>query len=131
MKSKSEIFDKIASVKHILEVSYPQVKDSRLLVRCMVILSEAYSSVASSVGAHGDLEGLGSVHFSVFEGFLAKRDSLKSMIENYDCGPKSFSRPSDYVICAKDYKVQVISVSSVREYLTFLQENCEILRSCE
>ena len=110
----SEIFDKIATVKHILEVSYPAVLDSRLLIRSMVILSEAYSFLA--------------VEKEVSDEFLTKRDALISIVENYDLGPKSFSRPKDYVVCAKDYKVQVISVSSVGEYLAFLQENVKNLK---
>ena len=117
-----EFLEELDSIKHILEVTFASLKDTRLLMQCILSLSDTYEGVLSYLAENGE-EKKG------FSEIVLKSKELKELSLGYKSGPKSFSRKEDYVVCAKNYKVQVISSTSVQEYLGALRKL--LLIECE
>ncbi|MAE43145.1 hypothetical protein CMO93_05205 [Candidatus Woesearchaeota archaeon] len=126
---------KLQLADHILTMTYPIVKDSRLLLSSIENLFLAFSYGMNSI-LHYDLLFKRIPPFpdnftsklELFRYKCAKRygisdehlkiiKDLKDIIVAHKKSPVEFSRNENFVICNGDYRTRIISVNEVKGYV--------------
>jgi hypothetical protein len=126
---------KLQLADHILTMTYPLVKDPRLLVSATENLFLAYTYGMSSVLHYDRLfkripafpDNFQS-KFDLFEDKCAKRyriDSeylkimrdIKDIILAHKTSPIEFSRKDNFVICSGDYRMRSVSPVEIKKYV--------------
>lgn len=144
---KQELQDLLDRARYLLRRTYPLVQEEKLFLDILRILLEFYEryevflfAILQQQGIVGKDQVQGSVGLRWT--LLAKESQLqellggnfhlttlvsqKSRLQELLCaqkeGPADFARKKEYVICEKNYKVQVISEFSALEMLRIAEE---------
>ena len=127
-----KIRQQLETAGYILERTYPLVKEEKLFVEVLGYLFAATSDLVSYSAI--DLENKGIIseiptnsydrlriitpHIKVLPQDLgALYKELYTLTQNYKSDLISFKRHQTYVICTKDYKVEVLSQYSLRNFV--------------
>ena len=134
---------------HMLTMTYPMVRDTRLLLAALDNIFLAFTNAMGSVLYYERLykrvplfpdnfEG----KFSVFWDNCAKRykmdkkhlqamRQIKEIIVEHKKSPVEFSRQDKFIICSDDYKIKTISLDNLKEFLEsakqFVQQAASII----
>ncbi|MBI2650968.1 hypothetical protein HYX01_00680 [Candidatus Woesearchaeota archaeon] len=131
---KDAAIKKLQIADHILTMTYPLVKDQRLLVSVLENLFLAFSYGMSSV-LHYELffkrvapfpDNFAS-KFELFKNCAAKykfgnehlriMQEIKEIVLAHKKSPMTFSRNEDFVICNENYGLKRISANMLKEYI--------------
>jgi hypothetical protein len=128
------------SAFHLLNVTFPLVKDPKLL---MGIIYNIFSSMEYSMDAILNYEKqlrLVPQHSNVFQSkfnifrlksvrrnnipgrIITQMMEVKELIELHKQSPTEFQRGNRFVICTKDYRMKVISLKDIRNQLDIVKE---------
>ena len=127
-----KIRQQLETAEYILERTYPLVKEEKLFVEVLGYLFAATSDLVSYSAI--DLENKGIIseiptnsydrlriltpHIQTLPDDLgALYKELHTLTQNYKSDLISFKRHQTYVICTKDYKVEVLSQYSLRNFV--------------
>ncbi|MFH1455690.1 MAG: hypothetical protein ABIF40_01950 [archaeon] len=131
---------KIRSADHLLTMTYPVIQDPKMLA---VITQNIYTSMTSGMKALlyydrlykriGPLSGDFWRLMDVFRRGCCKRYQiedkycnvivdLKQIMEKRQASTMEFVRKDKFVICSNDYKMSVLNVKKVKEYLLQAKE---------
>jgi hypothetical protein len=125
---------KLQLADHILTMTYPVVKDPRLLVSSVENLFLAYSYGISSVLSYETLfkrvppfpDDFNSKFelfrercrkYGIDEENLKIIKDLKTVIISHKKSPVAFSRHENFVICDANYRTRTISANEVKNYI--------------
>lgn len=127
-----KIRQQLETAEYILERTYPLVKEEKLFVEVLGYLFAATSDLVSYSAI--DLENKGIIseiptnsydrlriltpHIKTLpQDLSALYKELHTLTQNYKSDLISFKRHQTYVICTKDYKVEVLSQYSLRNFV--------------
>jgi len=126
---------KLKIADHMLTMTYPLIKDNKLLLAVMqnIFLALTYSmgSILHYERAFKKIPPFQDNFTSKFNMFRAKvvekygisKDDvkfiqeIKDIIVQHKKSPVEFARKDTFVICSDDYKMKTISIDNMREYL--------------
>ena len=126
---------KLQLADHILTMTYPLVKDSRLLIAAVENLFLAFTNGMNSVLYYerlfkriGPFPDNFTSKFDVFKDKFVKRYELdaeylkimrdiKDIIVAHKKSPMEFSRKENFVICSDNYRMRSISANELKVYV--------------
>lgn len=148
-KAKNRV--KIAD--HMLSVTYPLIKDTKLL---LVITENIFLALASAMGAilyydrlfkkippfHDSFESKFNIfrercvnRYNIDKKYLLLLQDIKKMMVEHKKSPIEFSRKGKFVICSDTYRMRTISLNQLKDYLfqtkTFVQRAIDIVSKNE
>ena len=126
---------KIQLADHILTMTYPVVKDARLLIGVVENLFLALSYAMSSVLFYERLfkrvplfPDKFAPKFELFKEKCVEKykidmqnilliQSIKEIVVNHKKSPIEFQRKDQFVICNENYRIRTISVNELKDYI--------------
>ncbi len=138
---------KIWTADHMLTMTYPLVKDPRLLVN---ILENIFLALTNSIGALLYYEQLFKRIPNFQENFISKfnlfRDKcavrynidkkyflmiqeIKDVIAEHNKSPVEFTRKDCFVICSDDYQMKTISSEKIKSYIALSKSFIQAINS--
>lgn len=120
---------------HMLSVTYPLVKDTKLLLAIIENIFLAYTNAVSSILYKDQILKLIPSFKPTFEGklalfkerclskykidknYLIEMQTLKEVIIAHKKSPVEFVRKDRFVICSENYKLRTINLEKIKEYL--------------
>ena len=125
---------KLQLADHILTMTYPLVKDSRLLIAAMENLFLAYSYGMSSVlyyerifkrvppfpdnfNIKFELFAKCASKYDINEEYLKILKDIREIIVAHKKSPVEFRRKENFVICDGDYRIRTISPNEIKVYV--------------
>ena len=135
---------------HLLNVTFPLVKDPKLLIGIINNLSQSFEHAMDSILAYEKQLRLVPNYsdnfqskFNLFRYKCVRRNKipiehitlmmeLKEILELQKKSPVEFQRGNRYILASKDYKLRALSINDIKAYLTqnkdFLEHLDRILR---
>jgi len=135
---------------HLLNVTFPLVKDPKLLLGIVHNLSQSMEAAMDAILAYErELKLIPHYHnnfqskFNLFRYKSMKRNKtppshstfmmdLRELLELHERSPMAFQRGDRFVICGKDYRMKIISTRELQKYLAqtkdFLDHMGQIIR---
>jgi len=144
LKAKDNAIQKYEGARHLLNVTFPTVKDPKLLLGVIdnLVCSMEYSIEAiliyerllRMVPVYSDNP---KSQFNMFRQKSMHRNNispqyvnlyleLKDILELHKKSPMSFQRGNKFVICNKDYMLKTLSINEIRKYLEQTKEFLDI-----
>jgi len=125
---------KLQLADHILTMTYPMVKDSRLLIAAMENLFLAYSYGMSSVlyyerifkrippfpdnfKSKFELFAKCASKYDINKEYLKILRDIRDIIVAHKKSPMEFPRKENFVICDGDYRIRTISANEIKAYV--------------
>lgn len=126
---------KIKIADHIMMVTYPLVKDTRLLLG---VLENTYSALIHSVSAILEYDRLFkrippfqddevskmnmfkarvSRRYNIDTNYIRLIEDMKQIIKEHKESPIEFARRDKFVICSDNYKMQALSTEQIKKYI--------------
>ena len=126
---------KIKIADHIISVTYPLVKDTRLLLG---VLENIYFALMHSVTAILEYDRLFkrippfqddeisklnmfrarvSRRYNIDVSYITLIEGIKMIIYEHKKSPVEFARKDKFVICSDNYRMQAISIEQIKEYV--------------
>lgn len=126
---------KIQIADHMLTMTYPMVKDPKLL---LAVMENIFLALTNSIGSLLHYERIYKrvppfqdtfvSKFNVFKQKCARRFSIdeelilmvqeiKDIILQHKKSPVEFTRNDSFVICSDDYKMKTISLEKMKNYI--------------
>ncbi len=127
---------KIQIADHMLTMTYPIVKDPKLL---LAVMENIFLALTNSIGSllHYErnykrvppFQDTFVSKFNIFKQKCARRfnidqemvlmiQEIKDIIFQHKKSPVEFTRNDSFVICSEDYKMKTISLEKMRNYIT-------------
>lgn len=150
---REEAKKNIQLADHMLTVTYPLVKDPKLL---LAVVENIFLSLTNSMGSVLYHERLFKnippfndnfeSKFNMFHEKIIPRHNIdkdyerfiqevKDIITAHKKSPVEFSRKDSFVICSDEYKMKTISINELKEYISkarsFIQETNTIVSKHE
>jgi len=144
---------KIQIADHLLSVTYPLVKDTRLLLAIVEHIFLSYTNGISAVLYHARLfkkippfQDNFESKFNLFKEWCVHNHNIdrdyineilqiKEILVQHKKSPVAFARKDKFVICADNYRMKTISVNEISNYLNkakiFIQAMDNIVRENE
>ncbi len=138
---------------HMLSVTYPLVKDNKLLLAVIENIFLAYTNTIGSLLYYERLfkrippfqDNFESkftmfketcvIKFKFDKSYVADIQDLKNIILAHKKSPIEFSRRERFVICSKNYKLETVSVNDLKKHIDkaklFIQEITNITNKDE
>ena len=135
LAAKDNATRKYEGARHLLNVTFPMIKDPKLLLGVVHNLSASLESSMDTILAHERLLRLVPIYnnnyeskFNLFRMKSVKRNNvspaaihlmseLRYIIDLHKKSPMEFQRGNRFVICNKDYQLKVISIKDLQQYL--------------
>lgn len=126
---------KIQIADHMLTMTYPMVKDPKLL---LAVMENVFLALTNSIGSLLHYERLYKrvppfqdtfvSKFSIFKQKCVQRfnidpelvfmvQEIKEIIMQHKKSPVEFTRNDSFVICSEDYKMKTISLEKMKNYI--------------
>lgn len=120
---------------HMLSVTYPLIKDTKLLI---AILDNIFLALTNSVGAllhherlfkrippfHETFDSKFNIFrlrcidkFNIDKAYIPFILDIKDIIVQHNKSPVEFAKGDKFVICSESYKMKSISLKDIKEYL--------------
>lgn len=126
---------KLQLADHILTMTYPIVKDSKLL---LAVVENLFLSLTNAMGAilHYErtfkrvppFQDNFTSKYSLFREYVIKKDidneylrlirDTKDILVKHKKSPVEFARKDRFVICNEDYKIRTVSVDELKAYIS-------------
>jgi len=141
---------KIQIADHMLTMTYPMVKDPRLLLAVLENIFLSLTNMMGSVLYHErtfkrvpPFQDNFTSKFAVFKliaenhklqpTYLMMIQEIKEIIMQHKKSPVEFIRKDSFVICAEDYDMRTISLEQIKDYISktkmFFQETTNLLKN--
>ena len=135
LTAKDNATQKYEGARHLLNVTFPMIKDPKLLLGVINNLSASLESSMDAILAYERLLRLVPVYnnnyeskFNLFRMKSIRRNNippaaihlmseLRYIIDLHKKSPMEFQRGNRFVICNKDYQLKVISIKDLQQYL--------------
>lgn len=136
---------------HMLSVTYPLIKDTKLLLAIMENIFLAYTNAMGAILYHDRLfkkippfQETFESKFNMFKercvirhnldkGHITDIQNIKDIIVEHKKSPVEFVRKDRFVICSDSYRMRAIGVNEIADYINkaklFIQEMDDIV--CE
>ena len=157
MEQFQEVRDKakrnIQIADHMLGVTFPLVKDPKLLLAILDNLFLAYSNAISAIIYHDRLfkkvppfQDNFESKFNIFKersiithkldkSYLQEIQDLKDILSEHKKSPLEFSRKDRFFICSDNYHMKSVGINEITKYLSkakiFIEEVDNILKKNE
>ncbi|MFH1276403.1 MAG: hypothetical protein ABIH82_04800 [Candidatus Woesearchaeota archaeon] len=133
--SRSKALQQYETAYHLLNVTFPLIKDPKLLIGVMQnILATLEFSIDTILEYEKQLRLVPNYEFqfqskfNMFRYKSAKRNKipqelinlivdLKEILEMHKKSPMAFQRGNKFVICTHDYRLHTISIDDIKQYL--------------
>ena len=140
LKAKEYSTQKYEGARHLLNVTFPTVKDPKLLIGVIDNLVESFKYSMDAILTYERLLRLVPIYnedprskFNLFRQKSVPRNKiptrymvlymeLKEIIELHKKSPMAFQRGNKFVICNKDYMLKTLSINDIRDYLQLTKE---------
>ena len=140
LRAKDNATQKYEGARHLLNVTFPTVKDPKLLLG---VIDNLVGSLEHSIEAILIYERLlrfvpvysndPKSQFNLFRSKSMRRNNispeyvnlyldLKEILELHKKSPMAFQRGNKFVICNKDYMLKTLSINDIRKYLEQTKE---------
>lgn len=143
---------KLQLADHILTMTYPVVRDSKLL---LAVIENLFLSLTNAMGSVlyyertfkrvPPFQDNFSSKFNLFKEYANKKEinqdyihmiqNIKNIIIQHKKSPVEFARKDQFVICNGNYKMQTLSVNELKTYIekakTFLTHTSSIISKDE
>ena len=144
LKAKENATQKYEGARHLLNVTFPTVKDPKLLLG---VINNLVGSMEHSIEAILIYERLlryvpiysnnPKSQFNLFRQKSMRRNNisphyvnlyldLKEILELHKKSPMAFQRGNKFVICNKDYMLKTLSINDIKKYLEQTKEFLDI-----
>jgi hypothetical protein len=121
---------------HMTFMTYPLVKDSRILLS---IMENLFLALTNSMGAilyydrlfkrvppfHDTFESKYSLfkercigRYNLSKDYLALMEEVKDIILQHKKSPVEFTRKDAFVICSDNYRMKTITIEKIKEYIS-------------
>jgi len=135
LKAKDNATQKYEGARHLLNVTFPMIKDPKLLLGVVHNLSASLESSMDAILAYERLLRLVPIYsntyeskFNLFRMRSVRRNNvppaavhlmseLRFILDLHKKSPMEFQRGNRFVICNKDYQLKVISIKDIQQYL--------------
>ena len=132
---KNEAQKKITLADHMLFVTYPLIKDSKLL---LAVIENVFLALTSSVAYLLYYERMFKrvppffdtfeskyrifsekclEKYGIEESYLEFLRDIKEILLAHKRSPIEFSRKDQFVICSDDYQLKVLNISEIKDYV--------------
>jgi hypothetical protein len=150
-RAKAEKSLRIAD--HMLFITYPLVKDNKLLMSILENIYIAFSQSMSSVlyyertfkripPFHDTFESKFNLFkvkltpkYRIDELYIETIRKVQTLVKNHKNSPVEFIREGKFVICSEDYRMHTITVEELKSYITtaksFIKQNNRIVEKNE
>jgi hypothetical protein len=133
--AKDNATQKYEGARHLLQVTFPMIKDPKLLLGVMDNISASLESSMDAILAYERLLRLVPIYnnnyqskFNLFRMKSVKRNNispevihlmseLRYTLDLHKKSPMEFQRGNRFVICNKDYQLKVISLKDLQQYI--------------
>jgi len=143
--SKEKAIQQYDAAFHLLNVTFPLVRDPKLLIG---VINNIFSSLEYSMDTILEHERQLKLvppypenfqsKLNIFRYRSMKRNNvpnpivnlmmeLRELLDLHKRSPMEFQRGNRFVICSKDYRLKVISIKEIREYLNQNKEFLDIM----
>ena len=138
---------------HMLSVTYPLVKDTKLLLAIIENIFLAYTNAMSAILYYNRLLKLIPLFKDNFESkfnifrqkcvdrykidrnYIIEMQNLRDIIVGHKKSPVEFVRKDRFVICSDNYKLKTINIEEIKRYLNkaklFIEEATNIISKNE
>lgn len=128
------------AAEYFLNVTFPSLKDPILFIGIITNIFSSLEAAMDSVLLHGQNQGMvpkGATTFleklRIFRSrsvqqhdipheYLHLMTDIKNVLDVHKRSPIEFRRKGTFVICAKEYEVQSLTITDMRSYLFKAQE---------
>jgi hypothetical protein len=135
LTAKDNATQKYEGARHLLNVTFPMIKDPKLLLGVVHNLSASLESSMDAILAYERLLRLVPIYsntyeskFNIFRMKSVRRNNIPSaainlmselrfILDLHKKSPMEFQRGNRFVICNKDYQLKVISIKDIQQYL--------------
>ena len=135
LTAKDNATQKYEGARHLLNVTFPMIKDPKLLLGVINNLSASLESSMDAILAYERLLRLVPIYsdtfkskFNLFRMKSVRRNNispaaihliseLRFILDLHKKSPMAFQRGNRFVICNKDYQLKVISIKDIQQYL--------------
>lgn len=139
-KLRDEAGKKLSLADHMLFVTYPLVRDSKLLLAIMENIFLAHTHIMGSLLYYERMYKRISPFFDTFEskyrlfsdkcvpryaideGYLGLMRDVKDILTAHKRSPMEFSRKDQFVICSEDYQLKVLKAEDIKTYVSKTKE---------
>ncbi len=143
-ESRDSAKKNIKIADHMLSVTYPLVKDNKLLLAVIENIFLAYTNTIGSLLYYERLfkrippfqENFESkfnmfkeicvLKYNIDKSYIADIQDMKNIIIAHKKSPVEFARKDRFVICSNNYKLETISVNEIKKHIDkaklFIQE---------
>ena len=146
LNSRNKAIQQYDAAFHLLNVTFPLVKDPKLLIGVLHNLSQAFEhSIEAVLSYERQLRLIPPYHnnfkskFNLFRYKCVQRNKisphhinlylqLQELIELQKKCPMEFQRGNKYVLCSKDYHIKSLSIKEIK---FFLQQTKEFLEKTD
>jgi len=133
--AKDNAIQKYEGARHLLNVTFPMIKDPKLLIGVINNISDSLESSMDAILTYERLLHLVPAYnnayeskFNLFKMKSVRRNNipletihlmseLKYIIDLHKKSPMEFQRGNRFVICNKDYQLKVISIKDLQKQL--------------
>jgi len=134
-KARDEAKKNIKIADHMLSVTYPLIKDPKLLLAIIENIFLAYTNAMNAIVYYDRLfkrippfQDSFESRFNVFRqrclikhnlprNFATEIQELKDIITEHKNSPIEFSRNDKFVICSDNYRIKTISLNDIKNYI--------------
>ncbi|MFH1400883.1 MAG: hypothetical protein ABIH41_05150 [Nanoarchaeota archaeon] len=138
----------VSVADHMLSVTYPLLKDPKLLLAVLDNISKSLeANVASLVTRDRTLQLVPAcpptfdAQYTVFKRYLVRRyaleetyigliDDVRSIIKQHKDSSIEFSRKGRFVICNEDYSLQTLNAKEIKTYLKGAKDFSDAIGRC-
>ena len=135
LTAKDNAIQKYEGARHLLQVTFPMVKDPKLLLGVIHNISSSLESSMDAILAYERLLRLVPIYssnyqskFNLFRMRSVRRNKispevihlmseLRYILDLHKKSPMEFQRGNRFVICNKDYQLKVISLKDIQQYI--------------
>ena len=140
---------KVQIADHMLTMTYPMVKDPKLL---LVVMENLFLALTNSIGALLHYERTYkrvppfqdtfvskfnvfkqkcTVRYNIDQEYILMMQDIKDIIVQHKKSPVEFIRNDSFVICSDDYRMRTISLDKMKNYIlkskSFIQNISSII----
>lgn len=140
LKAKEYATQKYEGARHLLNVTFPTVKDPKLLLGVIDNLVESFNYSIDAILTYERLLRVVPIYtndqkskFRLFQQksvprnkiplrYISLYQELKEVLDLHKKSPMAFQRGNKFVICNKDYMLKTLSLNDIRDYLQLTKE---------
>ncbi len=128
---------KIQIADHMLTMTYPMVRDPKLL---LAVMENVFLALTNSIGALLHYERMYKrvppfqdtfvskfntfkhkciVRYNIDKEYISMMQDIKDIIMQHKKSPVEFTRKDSFVICSDDYQMKTISLDKMKDYILY------------